>query len=408
MGTAAGSNGCDVAIVGGGLAGGLIALALATRCPDLHIRVIEEGAQPGGNHRWSWFASDLDEAGTRLLAPLTKAEWHAGYEVAFPHGGRVLETDYRSLGSDDFASHLTAVLPAGTLVTGQRAQDVAADGVTMADGARLPAGAVIDCRGFRPTRHLRGGWQVFMGRTLQLERPHGLTRPIIMDATVDQVDGYRFVYVLPMAADAVFIEDTYYQDSPVLDRALLSGRIDAYAAAHGWTGTMTHEETGVLPVITGGDFAAWQAEMRVPGVARAGAGAGLVHPLTSYTLPFAVETALIVAEAFANKPALTGTALADLLEQRGREHWRRTGFYRLLGKMLFGAAAPAERYRVFERFYALKPSLIERFYAGRSTWADRVRVLSGKPPVPVGAAVRALAQDRPPLYLGAQTQRDSA
>jgi lycopene beta-cyclase len=408
MGTAAGSNGCDVAIVGGGLAGGLIALALATRCPDLHIRVIEEGAQPGGNHRWSWFASDLDEGGTRLLAPLTKAEWHAGYEVAFPRHGRVLETDYRSLASDDFAAHLTATLPPGTLVTGQRAERIAADGVALADGGRVPAGAVIDCRGFRPTRHLQGGWQVFMGRQLRLDRPHGLTRPIIMDARVDQADGYRFVYVLPLAADELFIEDTYYQDSPVLDRVLLSGRIDAYAALHGWTGTVTGEETGVLPVITGGDFAAWQAEIRVPGVARAGAGAGFVHPLTSYTLPFAVETALAVADAFAQTPGLTGAALADLLERRANEHWRRMGFYRLLGTMLFGAAAPAERYRVFERFYALKPSLIERFYAGRSTWADRVRVLSGKPPVPVGAAVRALAQDRPALYLGAQQQRDSA
>ena len=408
MSSAPGSNGCDVAIVGGGLAGGLIALALATRCPQVQVRVIEEGAQPGGNHRWSWFASDLDVAGTKLLAPLRKAEWQAGYEVDFPRFRRVLDTQYRSLSSHDFASHLAQALPAGTLVTGRRAETIAADGVMLAGGERLPAGAVIDCRGFRPTRHLNGGWQVFLGRHLRVDRPHGLTRPTIMDARVDQTDGYRFVYVLPLAADELFIEDTYYQDSPVLDRALLSGRVDAYSVGHGWTGTVLGEETGVLPVITGGDFAAWQAEARVPGVARAGAGAGFVHPLTSYTLPFAVETALAVAEAFERTPGLTGAALADLLERRGREHWRSMGFYRLLGTMLFGAADPAERYRVFERFYALKPSLVERFYAGRSSWADKARVLSGRPPVPVAAAVRALAGQRPPLYLGAQQQRDSA
>ncbi|MEN9924724.1 MAG: hypothetical protein RL268_850, partial [Pseudomonadota bacterium] len=33
---------------------------------------------------------------------------------------------------------------------------------------------------------------------------------------------------------------------------------------------------------------------------------------------------------------------------------------------------------------------IARFYAGKLTWTDRVRILSGKPPVPVGAAIRAL------------------
>lgn len=402
------SDGCDVAIVGGGLAGGLIALALTQRCPHLQVRVIEEGAQPGGNHRWSWFASDLDAAGTQLLAPLPKAEWQAGYEVDFPRFRRTLDTRYRSLSSHDFAAHLAAALSAGTLVTGRRAEAIAADGVMLAGGERMPAGAVIDCRGFRPTRHLQGGWQVFMGRHLRVDRPHGLTRPTIMDATVDQTDGYRFVYVLPLSADELFIEDTYYQDSPVLDRALLSDRLDAYAAGHGWTGTMLADETGVLPVITGGDFAAWQAESRMEGVARAGAGAGFVHPLTSYTLPFAVETALAVAEAFARQPNLPGTALAEMLEARAREHWQAMGFYRLLGTMLFGAAGPAERYRVFERFYTLKPSLIERFYAGRSNWADKARILSGKPPVPVTAAVRALANSRPPLYFGGQQQRDSA
>src|SRR6478609_9531929 len=40
---------CDVAIVGGGLAGGLIALALAEARPEVSVRLIEAGAAPGGN-----------------------------------------------------------------------------------------------------------------------------------------------------------------------------------------------------------------------------------------------------------------------------------------------------------------------------------------------------------------------
>ncbi|RIV93332.1 lycopene cyclase family protein, partial [Aurantiacibacter xanthus] len=82
---------------------------------------------------------------------------------------------------------------------------------------------------------------------------------------------------------------------------------------------------------------------------------------------------------------------------RARKHWRAMGFYRLLGRMLFGAALPEERYRVFERFYRLPERLIERFYAGRSTLADRARVLAGKPPVPVSRAVAALTRPAPPL-----------
>jgi lycopene beta-cyclase len=59
----------------------------------------------------------------------------------------------------------------------------------------------------------------------------------------------------------------------------------------------------------------------------------------------------------------------------------------MLDAMLFRAAIPRQRYRVLERFYRLSPGLIERFYAGQSTLADKVRILSGKPPVPLWRAV---------------------
>lgn len=381
----------DIAIVGGGLAGGLIALALAQQRPDLRLLLLESGPVPGGNHRWSWFASDLPPAGEALLQPLHQTRWDHGYDVAFPELQRHLPTSYRSLASDDLAAALAHILPAGSVRCGQPVTALDRHGVTLADGSRITARSVIDCRGFAPTTQLAGGWQVFMGRHMRTRVPHGVQRPVIMDATVEQLDGYRFVYVLPLGPHDLFVEDTYYNDGPELDHAALSARIDAYCQAHGWQDAeIVGTETGVLPVITGGSFARWQAELRVPGVARAGARAGFVHPLTSYTLPFAVDTAL----AIATHADLPGDQLADLLETRGRQHWARTGFYRLLGTMLMGAARPAERFRVFQRFYRLPAGLIERFYAARSTWGDKARVLCGKPPVPVSRAIGAIAGSR--------------
>ena len=58
--------------------------------------------------------------------------------------------------------------------------------------------------------------------------------------------------------------------------------------------------------------------------------------------------------------------------------------------MLLRAADPPDRYRVLERFYRLPAPLIARFYSGRSTLGDRIRILAGKPPVSVVRAVRAL------------------
>lgn len=383
----------DIVIVGGGLSGGLIALALRQRHPDIDLCLLESGESLGGNHRWSWFASDLPPGGGDLLAPFRKTEWNGGYDVRFPRHARSLATPYRSLASDDFAATLARELPDGAFRLRTPVAELDARGVTLPDGARIAASAVIDCRGFAPTQHLTGGWQLFRGRHLRTAAPHGLERPVIMDADVDQHGAYRFVYVLPLGAHELFVEDTYYADSPLLDRSALSRRIDAYCLRHGWGGEILGSETGVLPVITGGDFSAFQAAQRTDGVACAGARGGFVHPLTSYTLPYAVATALAVAD----DAELPGRQLAALLEAKARGHWRATRFYRRLGRMLFGAALPEERWRIFERFYRLPDALIERFYAARSTPADRMRILCGKPPVPLVRAAASLIRAGTPL-----------
>ena len=383
---------CDVAIVGGGLAGGLTALALRRARPDFALALIEEGPALGGNHRWSWFASDLDAPGEALLANFRQTGWDDGYDVRFPGRVRTLATPYRSLASADFAAGLARELPGDSILAARKVAVLDADGVTLADGTRIGARAVIDCRGLAGSSALTGGWQVFMGRHLRTAQPHGVARPMVMDAAVDQHGAYRFVYVLPLGLHELFVEDTYYADSPVLDRRLLGARLEAYCTAQGWAGEVVGNETGVLPVVTGGDFAAFQAAQRIRGVAVAGVRGGFFHPLTSYSLPQAVATALTVAD-YADAP---GADLAALLEARARADWRRTGFYRLLGAMLFGAE-PAQRWRIFARFYGLPEPLIQRFYAARSTLADKARVLVGRPPMPIARALKAIGRAGTPL-----------
>jgi len=125
----------------------------------------------------------------------------------------------------------------------------------------------------------------------------------------------------------------------------------------------------------------------------AGARGGFVHPLTSYTLPFAVSTALEIAR----NAELPGPMLAALLDARAMKHWRATKFYRRLGRMLFGAAKPEKRYKIFEHFYNKPDDLVERFYAARSTMGDKASILFGMPPVPILSAMGALASAGSPL-----------
>ena len=386
----------DIAVVGGGLAGGLTALAVHRAHPELRLRLFEAGDVLGGNHRWSWFSSDLGDDGNALLASFRKTEWSGGNEVRFPEYRRKLGANYNSLASRDFDAALRRELPQDAIFTSRRVESLREDGVTLANGETIPARTVIDCRDFMPSAHVAGGWQVFMGRHIRLPEPHRLERPVIMDASVEQLDGYRFVYVLPLGAHELFVEDTYYNDTPELDRSALSRRIDEYCSKHGWDGEILGGETGVLPVITGGDCRAHRSEAGEPGVVLAGARGLFTHPLTSYTVPIAVANALAIAQ----EARLPGPQLAAMVDARARRHWRDTRYYRLLGRMLFQAARPAERYRIFQRFYRLRQPLIERFYAARSTRLDKLRILSGKPPVPVLRAIPALLGKAPPLVQG--------
>jgi lycopene beta-cyclase len=384
---------CDVAIVGGGLAGGLIALALAIHRPDVVVRLIEAGPTPGGRHRWSWFSSDLARDGKALMRNFPAARWNEGYDVRFPGKWHKLGTRYRSLSSSDFAATLEQRLAPGSIRTDSRVVTLDAGGVTLEGGERIAAGAVIDCRGFAPSARLNGGWQAFLGRYVRTARPHGVERPTIMDATVGQTRNFRFVYVLPFSETELLVEDTYYQRQGSIDEEACNRRLNRYVGKKRWECEILGLETGILPVISGGDFEAWQAERRIEGVARAGAHAGFLHPLTGYTLPFAVGTALAVA----NEADLGGARLAAMLEERARKHWRATRFHRRLASMLFGAATPSQRWKMFDRFYRLSDGLIERFYAAETTRLDKMRIVCGKPPVSPLRAARALLTSRPAL-----------
>src|SRR3546814_11644971 len=91
---------CDLAIIGGGLAGGLIALAMARHRPELRVMLIERGEALGGHHVWSFFARDLPEGADALVAPVIAARWD-GYQVHFPGPPRVLTPPPRSMRSQE-------------------------------------------------------------------------------------------------------------------------------------------------------------------------------------------------------------------------------------------------------------------------------------------------------------------
>ena len=376
----------DVVLAGGGLANGLIALRLKALRPDLRVVMLERNGVVGGVHTWCHFASDVSPEIEAWLAPLTAHRWD-DYEVRFPAHARRLTTVYSAIPSDRLHTAVSEALGAD-LHLNAAITEVTPQAVTLADGRRFEGGAVIDGRGARASEQLALGWQKFLGLEIELSVPHRLARPIVMDSTVDQLDGYRFVYVLPLSPTRLLIEDTRYSDGDDLDRKSLRAAIATYAAEHGWPiREIVREEDGILPIALGGDIEAFWREADA-GVAQTGLRAALFQPTTGYSLPDAAR----MADAVAALPELTSASVRALTETTSVAAWRERAFYRLLNRMLFRACAPNRRYIVLERFYRLRQPLVERFYASRANLADKARVLIGKPPVPVGAAMAVLPQ----------------
>ena len=372
----------DVILVGGGLANGLIAWRLRLLQPELRILLVEQGATLGGNHTWSFYQNDVTPSQLAWLQPLIVMRW-PGYAVRFPTHGRTLDTVCYSISAERFHEVLTHAL--GDAVLLGAPVDIVDRNTVQIGTLTLQAKVVIDGRGQQLSPHMRCAYQKFVGREVLLGEPHGQDIPIIMDATVPQNGGYRFVYTLPFDDCRILVEDTYYSNQPELDRGAVGDHIDRYIAGRGWkVKRVVREETGVLPIALSGDIEAFWRDKQ-GALPCSGLRAGLFHATTGYSLLFAVRLADMIAEL----DTLDADSVYRTTKDFSVQQWRRQGFMRLLNRMLFFASPPLQRYRILQRFYKLPQQLIERFYAAQPTWVDRLRILTGKPPVPVLSAFRA-------------------
>ncbi|UGB02474.1 lycopene beta-cyclase CrtY [Leclercia sp. G3L] len=378
----------DIILAGGGLANGLIALRLRQQRPGLRVLLLEADSQPGGNHTWSFHEGDITPGQHRWIAPLVAHRWQ-GYDVRFPDLNRTLTGDYLSITSARFAAVLADAC-GESLQTDAAVTALTPQTVTLADGTTLRARAVIDGRGYTPDRHLNTGSQSFLGQEWHLRQPHGLIRPILMDATVNQQGGYRFVYTLPLSATELLIEDTHYIDAARLHLSAARQNIADYARQQGWClDRLIREERGHLPIMLAGDFPAyWQARDKQP---CSGLRAGLFHATTGYSLAHAVA----LAEAIAGTADISAATIFSVIHRYALRQWQEQRFFRTLNRMLFLAGDADKRWQVMQRFYSLNEGLIARFYAGQLTLADKARILAGKPPVPVGEAMLAILKLTP-------------
>ena len=357
----------ELAIIGAGLSGLLTAWRVAEVNPDVTVSIYDRASELSGRHTWSFNLSDVDAHLFDALRPHCEAVWES-YDVKFPNRERTLEIGYASTNDEHLIDLLQPYVDSGriSLHLGRE--------VGVAD---ISATAVLDASGYASRDDTWEGWQKFVGRRIVTRQPHGVERPVIMDATVAQIDGYRFFYLLPYGPNELLVEDTYFSDVAALSENAIAHRIENYIADKGWEiERIVFDEKGVLPMTT--------ATSRDDDDPTIGLRGGFSIAATGFTFPAALRTA----EAIAQRIKTSGLpGIETYVPQLRKTHIGRERYARLLNRMFFSAADPDRRYVVLQRFYGLREGLIARFYRNGLTWRDKLRILVGKPPVPVTRAL---------------------
>lgn len=368
-------------IAGGGLSGLVTAWRVLSVNANITVDIFEKSQQVGGDHTWSFNETDIAPGLRDWFEPFTAHRWPR-YDVKFPNRRRTLDIAYRTGNSDTLRACIDPFIKEGRLRL-HLGREAPMD--------RKPY--IIDARGFELREDEHPGWQKFMGRVIRTKSPHGLDHPVIMDATVEQADGYRFVYLLPFSEYELLVEDTYFSDTPDISKKEISARIDEYIRGKGWADhQVVRTETGVLPMMMATD--------RLDESLQIGLRGGFAVAATGFTVPHAVEVADVIAQTIRKDGV---DAVPNVIAGLRASHLRRERYARLLNRIFFRAAEPSKRYRILERFYGLNEGLIRRFYRNELRWHEKLRILIGKPPVPVHKALINMSEN---AFLKRERARD--
>jgi lycopene beta-cyclase len=383
----------DLVLVGGGLANSLIAWRMRQRRPGVRVLVLEREAHLGGNHTWSFFDSDL-AAGPAGLARAARRAPVAGLQGSLPGLRPASRHTVQLHPVHAPARCCRAGARRGLLVRRRRRRGATRRGA--ADRRPPPARA----RRHRRARPAAGG--AARARLPEVRRPRGAPRGAARARRAAR-DGCRrgAGRWLPVRLRAAARRRAGARRGHALQRRPGARRDALRARCRG-----LHRRAGL-------------ARPRAPSrrIGRAAHRARRRHRRLLGALrerraaerpprgPLSPDHRLLAARRGRARRSRRGAARPVVVTVAGR-HPR--AFPHAVGAPAVlpdvePHAVPGRRarrrHRVFRRFYTLAEPLIERFYAARPTPADRIRLLIGRPPIPVLPALRCVP-DRAPIAGG--------
>jgi lycopene beta-cyclase len=355
-------------IAGGGAAGSLAALAMARFRPEVGLLIVEEGMKFGGDRFQSLFDDELDREARPLLSKLVRHHW-PGFYVAFPGASRKLKSGFSGFSSADLHRAVVETLRPDQIRLGTRVVAVREDALVLDGGETIKAEGAIDARGAANLSVLDLLYEVRVERRYRMAAPHGLDRPVLIDATLGESAGLRYVEALPLTPSAMLLSEVLVSERTQPDDQALT-RLDAYAALRGWKVSERGAASTLLrPLPHAGDFAAF---WRIGGarVAKLGLRGGFFQHATGRATADAAHAAMLLTR----QKDFGGPALHDLFEEEARLLWRRREPQRQIVKAL--ADAPADRrIAILSKLFSLEAGLVARLQTDRLGTLDRMRAL---------------------------------
>jgi lycopene beta-cyclase len=356
-----------IVIAGGGLAGAMAALAMARHRPEVPLLIIEEAETFGGTGIRTFSDAELGGAGEKLLGAEAVARW-PGIYLSFPSLNRNLRIDWAGFGAVDLHRALVEVLDPKQYRLGTKVVAVREDTLVLDGGEEIKAEGAIDARGATNLSMLDLLYEARLEREYLCSAPHKVDRPVLIDASVDQNGGLRFMQCVPLSEDRLVIGDICVSDRAQPDEGA-GARLDAYAAARGWKiASSEGEHVWLRPLPYGGDFATF---WRIGGarVAKLGLRGGFVHPVTGRTLGDAVANAMLLT----GQRDYSAGALHNLFEAQAKQAWKKREPLRAV-TAAFARAKPEGRRDLLAALYGLSPGTIAGLNADDMGWIDRMRV----------------------------------
>ncbi|MFI4819042.1 MAG: lycopene beta-cyclase CrtY [Enterobacterales bacterium] len=360
----------NIIFIGLGLSNGLIAIRLKQHFPDLDILLIEKNLNININKTWSFNFTDINLIKNNWIFPIIDNFWNK-YIVNFKNYRRIINTEYLTITSYKFYKFIIKYFEKKILF--KYVVSILSDhSVKLNNNIILNADIIFDGRGYKKNNNKNLCFQFFFGQEFKLNKYHNIKNPTIMDSTISQKYGYRFLYILPISPYSFIIEDTIYLNSKNLNIKINNNNIFKYIVKNKFNlNKILREEKGKIPIYLYDNFNIFIKNIKIP---CSGLRAGLLNNTTGYSFKYSIFLSNKISKI--NK--FTSYYLNKLIINISYKIWNDNLFLRILNSIFFYKNVFFKKKNIIKNFYKLSDNLINNLFSCKLNLFEKIKILNIK------------------------------